>query len=120
MGCGAAIAIRAVNDMTRAPRRKPRAEMMVADGIGGMRKIEDHRFGQGGWPISFEIPLEQEQAEQWSRYLCWRCRSRGWQLASLGQLDRSENSGTISISDDGTRQLDVVWERKRNRPLKVK
>jgi hypothetical protein len=94
--------------------------MMVADGIGGMRKIEDHRFEQGEWPISCQIPVEQEQAERWSRYLRWSCHTRGWQWGALGQLDRAENSGTISISDSGKPQLDVVWERKRDHPLKVK
>jgi hypothetical protein len=79
--------------MPKMVRRKSRAEIMVADGIGGMRKIEDHRFERGDWPISFEIPVEQEQAERWSRYLRWSCHTMGWQLAGLGQLDRAENSG---------------------------
>jgi hypothetical protein len=93
---------------------------MVADGIGGMRKIEDHRFERGDWPISFEIPVEQEQAERWSRYLRWSCHTMGWQLAGLGQLDRAENSGTMSISEGGSPQLDLVWERQRNRRLKMR
>jgi hypothetical protein len=94
--------------------------MMVADGIGGMKKVEDHRFEQRDWPISFEIPIEGEQAERWSRYLRWSCYTRDWQLTLLGQLERAENSGTISISGGGTPQIDGVWERKRNRPLKVR
>jgi len=39
-------------------KRKSRMEIRVADGAGGMMKVEDRRFEKGKWPISFEV-------EQW-------------------------------------------------------
>jgi hypothetical protein len=110
----------AVNEMAKTPRSKPKAEVLVADGSGGMRKMEDRRFERGDWPISFEVPVEQEQADRWSRYLRWSCHTRSWQLAGLGQIDRPENSGTMSISSSAGPQIDLTWERKRDRPLKVR
>src|SRR5262249_37480024 len=74
----------------------------------------------GDWPITFEIPVEREQADRWSRYLAWGCQQRGWSSSALGQLERSENSGTITILAGGKPQLEIVWERKRGGPLKAK
>jgi hypothetical protein len=67
-------------------RKKARSQIMVADGAGGMTKLEDRRFEKGDWPISFETPVAGEQAERWSRYLKWGCHKRGWSSSSLGQL----------------------------------
>src|SRR5262245_28078422 len=106
--------------MAKVSRQKPRAQIMVADGIGDMRNIEDQRFAKGDWPISFDIPHDDEQADRWSRYLSWSCRKRDWSVAGVGQLERTENSGTISIFSGAKSQLDVVWERKRAGPLRVK
>jgi hypothetical protein len=50
-------------------KSKPRSTIMVADGAGGMKKMTDHRFKAGDWPISFGIPVEREQADLWLRYL---------------------------------------------------
>jgi hypothetical protein len=50
-------------------KRKSRMEIRVADGAGGMMKVEDRRFEKGKWPISFEVPVANEQADRWSRYL---------------------------------------------------
>jgi hypothetical protein len=45
-------------------KTKPRAAIMVADGAGGMTKIEDRRFETGDWPIQFQVP-EGDQADTW-------------------------------------------------------
>jgi len=41
------------------PKRKPRAIIKVADGAGGMAQVQDRRFENGDWPISFEVLKEQ-------------------------------------------------------------
>jgi hypothetical protein len=105
----------------RVPRRKPKANVMVADGAGGMVKIEDRRFDQGHWPIRFEVPAENDQADRWFRYVNAECRRRGWSAASLGQLDRAENSGTLNINPSpGKPPIEGVWERQRDGPIKVR
>ena len=81
-----------------------------------MAKIKSN----GDWPIKFEIPVEQEQADRWLRYLATGCQRRGWASSGLGQLERAANSGTITIIANDKPQLDIVWERKRNRPMKVR
>jgi hypothetical protein len=101
-------------------KRKPRTEIKVADGTGGMMKMEDHRFEKGAWPISFEVPVANEEADRWSRYLSWSCHQRGWTTSGFGQLERAENSGTIAVIGNGKPKLDIVWERKRGGPLKVR
>jgi hypothetical protein len=83
-------------------------------------KLEDRRFEKSDWPISFEIPVTGEQAERWSRYLKWGCHKRGWSSSSLGQLERQENSGTITVTGDRAPILDIVWEHRRDGPLKVR
>ncbi|MGA7810117.1 hypothetical protein [Bradyrhizobium sp.] len=101
-------------------RKKARSIIRVTDGAGGMMEVKDRRFEAGDWPIKFEIPADEEQADRWSRYLAWGCHRRGWQSSALGQLDRAENSGTITLIENGTSQLEIVWERKRGGPLKVR
>jgi hypothetical protein len=101
-------------------KKKATSQIMVADGAGVMTKLEDRRFERGDWPISFEIPAADNQAERWSRYLKWGCHKRSWSSSSLGQIDRQENSGTITVTGDGTPQLDIVWEHRRGGPLKVR
>lgn len=39
---------------------------------------------------------------------------------ALGQIERVENSRTITVTANGQPQLDIVWERKRDRPMKVR
>jgi hypothetical protein len=101
-------------------KRKSRMEVRVADGGGGMMKVEDRRFEKGDWQISFEVPLANEQADRWSRYLSWSCHRRGWASSKFGQMERAENSGTITITANGKPQLEIVWERKREGPLAVR
>jgi hypothetical protein len=98
-------------------KRKSRMEIRVADGAGGMMKVEDRRFEKGKWPISFEVPVANEQADRWSRYLSWSCHRRGWTASKFGQVERAENSGTIAITANGKSQIDIVWEQKREGPL---
>lgn len=83
-------------------------------------EVKDRRFENGDWPIKFEVPVEQEQADRWPRYLSAGCHRRGWASSALGQLERAANSGTINITANGKPQLDIVWERKRDRPMKVR
>jgi hypothetical protein len=101
-------------------KTKSKAIVSVADGAGGMMEVKDRRFENGDWPIKFEVPVEQEQADRWPRYLSAGCHRRGWSSSGLGQIDRAENSGTITIIANGLSQLDIVWERKRDRPMKVR
>jgi hypothetical protein len=101
-------------------KRKPRTEIKVADGAGGMMKMEDRRFEKGAWPISFEVPVANEEADRWSRYLGWSRDERGWTTSGLGQLERAENSGTIAVIGNSKPLLEIVWERKRDGPLKVR
>ena len=99
-------------------KRKPKAIVSVADGAGGMMEVKDRRFENGDWPIKFEVPVEQEQADRWPRYLAAECHRRGWGWSGLGQLERPANSGAIVVSANGKTQLDIVWERKRDRPMR--
>jgi hypothetical protein len=85
-----------------------------------MMEVKDRRFENGDWPIKFEVPVEQEQADLWPRYLGAGCHRHGWASSGLGQLERAENSGTFTITANGKPQLDIVWERKRDRPMKVR
>jgi hypothetical protein len=101
-------------------RKKARSIIKVADGTGNMMEVKDHRFQGGDWPILFEIPVDQEQADRWSRYLAWGCHRRGWSPSQLSQLDRAENSGTIVLTAPGKPQIEIVWERQRGRSLKAK
>jgi hypothetical protein len=102
-------------------RRKPRTNVTVADGAGGMVKVEDRRFDQGDWPIQFIVPVENDQADRWFRYVNAECRRRGWSTASLGQLNRAENSGTLNINPGpGEPPIEAVWERERDGPIKVR
>jgi hypothetical protein len=34
-----------------------------------MMEVKDRRFEDGDWPIKFEVPVEQERADRWPRYL---------------------------------------------------
>jgi hypothetical protein len=69
---------------------------------------------------AYPLHAQQEQADRWPRYLSAGCHRRGWSSSGLGQIDRAENSGTITITANGQPQLDIVWERKRDRPMKVR
>jgi hypothetical protein len=93
---------------------------MVADGAGGMVKVQDLRFEPAGhWPISFEI--NGEHADTWLRYFNAECAKRGWSDSGIGQLEASENSGSITVSTGADRPtLAVVWERRGGKSLRVR
>jgi hypothetical protein len=101
-------------------KAKSKTTVLVPDGAGGMMKVTDLRFEKGDWPITFEVPVEREQAERWTRYVRAECERRGWSASSFGQIEHAENSGTITIIANGKPKLELVWERKRLRPMKVK
>lgn len=101
-------------------KAKSKVILSVADGAGGMMEVKDRRFENGDWPIKFEVLTEQEQADRWPRYLSAGCHRRGWTSSAFGQLERAENSGTITLSANGQPKIDIVWERKRDRPMKVR
>jgi hypothetical protein len=101
-------------------KAKSKAIVMAADETGGMTQVQDRRFeNPREWP-SFEVP--KEQADTWLHYLSTQCQRRGWGCNSFGQVDRKENSGSITISTGGPDQpqLAIVWERKRGGPIKVR
>lgn len=101
-------------------RSKSKATIHVADGSGGMMKVEDRRFESAPWPISFEVPKEGGQADDWLRYLNAECNRRGWTAGGIGQIERPENSGSLTINTGlGQAQLAIRWERRRGGPLKV-
>lgn len=100
-------------------KRKSRAEIRTPDGSGGMSRIEDRRFEGGEWPI--QLVVAGDQADQWLLRLGAECVKRGWQHSALKQIERAENSGTISVKGvDGSDIVSIVWERRRNGPLKLR
>jgi hypothetical protein len=101
-------------------KRKSKAVIMAADGAGGMVPVLDRRFDQGDWPVQFHVP--REAADTWLQYLSAECRRRGWSLASFGQIEAKENSGSITVSTATAEPLAlaVVWERKRGGPLRIR
>jgi hypothetical protein len=100
-------------------RRKSRATFMVADGTGGMAQVQDRRFDGGDWPIRFDVP--KEQVDTWLQYLSAECERRGWSCSLFKQLDAKENSGSVTVSIPGGQpRLIVLWERKREGPIKVR
>ena len=101
-------------------KAKSKATIMTADGTGGMVRIVDRRFEAGDWPVRFDVP--KDRADTWLQYLCAECAERGWNCLSLAQLEAKENSGSVTVntSGPGLQQLAVVWERKREGPIKVR
>jgi hypothetical protein len=101
-------------------KAKPKATIMVADGAGGMAKVQDRRFEAGDWPIRFDVP--GEQADSWLKYFYAECEKRGWSSSGIGQFEARENSSSITVNAGGADdlQLAVVWERKRGGPLHVR
>src|SRR5712664_587593 len=101
-------------------KAKSKAVVSVADGSGGLAQVVDHRFDRRQWPIQFDVGLPQ--ADTWLRYLAAECRKRNWGCSSLGQMDAKENSGSITVTSGppGQPQLNLVWERKRDGPLRLR
>jgi hypothetical protein len=101
-------------------KAKLKATLTVADGAGGLITVADRRFEPGAWPIQFDVP--KECADTWFQYLGAECDGRGWGRSGIGQLERRENSGSLTIHTGlaGLPQIDVVWERKKGGPLKIR
>lgn len=100
-------------------KRKSKAVVMVADGVGGLAKVEDRRFEPADWATSFDVT--KEQAATWFLYFDAECNGRGWSRSEMGQHDLRESSGSITISTGAEApQLTVIWERKRGGALKVR
>jgi len=101
-------------------KAKSKAKFMVADGAGGMVPVQDRRFEQGNWPISFEVP--SEKADSWFSYLSAECARRGWSSGGVTQIEPRENSGSLTVNSGGAgqAQIAIIWERRRNGPLKVR
>ncbi|MCZ6718087.1 MAG: hypothetical protein O6944_02895 [Gammaproteobacteria bacterium] len=103
------------------PKRKPGAQICVADGAGGMRRVADLRFEAGEWPIELVVPAKD--AKTWMAHLNAEKEERGWSSSGLSQLESAENSGTLSVHTVGgplPPSLDIVWERSRDAELRVK
>ncbi len=101
-------------------KAKSKAIITAADGAGGMAQVQDQRFEAGDWPIRFDVP--KEQADTWLQYFSAECAKRNWNCTSFGQLEAKENSGSITVNTGGPGQpqLAVIWDRKRNGPIKVR
>jgi hypothetical protein len=103
------------------PKSKPKATIMVAGANGDLVPVQDRRFDPPrDWPIQFEVAAGD--ADLWLRYFYDQCARHGWSSGGIGQIDRSENSGSISVNQGSPDkpQLAVVWERQRNRPMRVR
>jgi len=98
-------------------KRKPRAEISVADGAGGMVRVHDRRF-QDNWPVQLQV--SKELADTWVRYLSAASEPRGWSLNSLSQHERNEDSGTVTINQQARMVATIVWERKRGGALSIR
>lgn len=101
-----------------ASKAKSKVSVFVGDGAGGMVPVEDRRFQQA-WPISFEVPLPE--VENWLVYLSEEGQRMGWSSSAMEQLEPRENSGSVTFRDStGRAQVDVAWERMRDKPMKVR
>ncbi len=100
-------------------KAKSKATLMVSDGAGGLIPVADLRFEAGKWPIQFDVP--KESADNWLQYLGAERDRRGWSRSGIGQLERPENSGSLTIRTGlADQRVDVVWERKKGGPLKMR
>ena len=75
--------------------QKINAEIVVADGAGGMRPVVDLRFEEGEWPIQFDVPADD--AEAWMAHFDAEIQERGWARDGISQMEATENSGTCSV-----------------------
>lgn len=103
------------------PKERPRAELRVADGEGGMRVVEDHRFDDGPWPLDFSVAAKD--AEAWMAHLRAETTKRGWNTGGISQREAAENSGTLSIrsaSGPSSPTLDLVWDKPRTGDLLIR
>lgn len=103
------------------PKTKSTAQAAVSDGSGGMVALEDHRFDDGPWDVTIEIP--PAQADDWIEYLNAECDDSGWSRSAFGQMEADENSQSITVRTGVAGQapeITLVWERTRAGPLRVR
>jgi hypothetical protein len=100
-------------------KTKSKAKILTADGTGGMTEVQDRRFEARDWLVDFVVPTEQ--ADDWFEYFTAECQNSGWNSSGIRQIDAKENSGSLTIHAGGVAQeLALVWERKRNGPIKIR
>lgn len=97
---------------------KSKTKSAVIVGTFDGRTITDRRFEVGQWPVAFEV--ETPYADAWLTYFAMECEQRGWSCTNLAQLGARENSGSFTIGISGTNSATLVWERRKNKPLKIK
>jgi hypothetical protein len=98
--------------------RKSSATIMVGDGRGSMRPVDDHRFADGDWPIKRGLP--DSEATSWMAHMRAEAQERNWPTAALGQLDPNENSGSCTIrvgQESDAPVIEVAWEKPRRGSL---
>lgn len=100
-------------------KAKPKATILVADGAGGMAKVQDRRF-EADWPIAFDVP--KDHADSWLKYFYAESGKRGWTCSSIAQSEARENSGSITANVGGGSniQLALIWERQRGGAMHVR
>ena len=102
-------------------KQKTSVTLLVADGAGGMRPLDDLRFSDGDWPARLRVPAKH--ADKWMAYLDAECEMRSYSNSSSSQLEVGENSGTMQVrlsSGASAPTFDIVWERERDKHLKIR
>jgi hypothetical protein len=102
-------------------RQKSAAQILVGDGAGGMRPVDDLRFEPGDWPVHLRVPARR--AVTWMAQLDAECEARGYPAAGLSQLDAAENTGTTTVrlaQGPNVPAIDIVWERARDKNLLIR
>jgi hypothetical protein len=102
------------------PQEKPSAQVLTADGAGGMRAVVDNRFEGGTWPIDFVV--KAKDATPWMAHLHAESEARGWQSGGLSQIDAAQSSGSLSLHTAAgpSPTLEVAWEKARDKALRVR
>ena len=86
-----------------------------------MRALEDHRFDDSDWPISFAVSAKDATA--WMAHLHAECESRGWQSGGLSQLEPEQNSGSLTVHAPKisvAAALEIAWDKSRAKKLSVR
>src|SRR5579863_5260034 len=102
-------------------RQKSGARISVADGAGGVRAVEDHRFDEGPWPIQLRVAAQD--AEAWMAHVNAETTVRGWSSATLGQQDAGQNSGSLTLhlaAGQTGPTIEIAWEKDRNARMDVR
>src|SRR5689334_17555043 len=81
---------------TEFSKAKSTSVLLTADGFGGLKPVQDHRFDDAEWPITFDVP--KERADTWLLYLSAESHRRGWTCQCFGQISGVQNQGSITIT----------------------